>query len=152
VARFALIAPFVAAILLYAIAPLLARQVKAVVRHATAAGWRHVGEVREGDVPYFLAEESIDDYVEFAVDAVQVFPVFLLPIVGAIYAFSTAIPAAVSVSLLLVTIMLAIGVNAWISSVPPADYVSRKWRGYAVLPLIGMVFNGVALVLVLAFS
>lgn len=151
-ARFALVAPFVAAILLYVIAPLLARQTKAVVRHAIAAGQRHVGEVREGDVPYFLAVESINDYIEFAADAVQVFPVFLLPVVGAVYAFSSAVPAPVSVSLLLVAIVLAIGVNAWISAVPPADYVSRKWHGYPLVPLIGIAFNIVALALVLAFN
>jgi hypothetical protein len=151
-ARYALVAPFVAAILLYAVAPLLTMQAKAIVRYAIAAGRQHVSEVREGDIPYYLAAESIYDYIEFTADVVQVFPVFLLPIVGAVYTFSSAVPTPVSVTLLFVAIVLAIGVSAWVTSVTPADYVSRKWHGYPLVPLIGIAFNIIALALVLAFS
>jgi hypothetical protein len=111
-----------------------------------------VGEVREEEIPYYLTTESIDDYIDFAVDAVQVFPVFLLPIVGAIYAFSTSTPAGVSITLLLAAVVLAVGMNAWVTSSSPADYVSRKWHGYSLITLVSMLFNGVALVLVLVFS
>lgn len=111
-----------------------------------------MGEVREEDIPYYLTAKSIDDYIDFAVDAVQIFPVFLLPIVGAIYAFSTSTPAGLSVTLLLAAVVLAVGMNAWVTSSSPAEYVSRRWRGYSLITLIGILFNAVALVLVLAFS
>jgi hypothetical protein len=151
-ARFDLVAPFTAAIMFYAITPLLGRQVKAAVQRVIASGLRHVGEVREEDIPYYLSADSIDEYVDFAADAVQVFPVFLLPIVGAIYAFSSSTPAGVSVTLLLAAVVLAIGMNAWITSSSPTDYVSRKWHGYSPITLIGMLFNIVALILVLILS
>lgn len=150
--RFDLVAPFTVAIMLYTVAPFLGMQVKAAVRHVIASGLRHVGDVRAEDIPYYLSAESIDDYIDFAVDAVQVFPVFLLPIVGAIYAFSTATPAAVSVTLLLAAVVLAVGMNAWVTSSSPADYVSRKWHGYSLITLIGILFNAIALILVLLFS
>jgi hypothetical protein len=152
VARFDLVAPFTAAIMFYAITPLLGMQVKAAIRRVIASGLRHVGEVREEDVPYYLTAESIDDYIDFAVDAVQVFPVFLLPLVGAIYAFSTSTPTGVTVTLLLAAVVLAIAMNAWVTSSSPADYVSRRWHGYSLITLIGMLFNIIALVLVLVFS
>jgi hypothetical protein len=152
VARFDLVAPFAAAIMFCGIAPLIGMQAKAAIRRVIAAGARHVGEVRQEDIPYYLTAESIDDYIDFAADAVQVFPVFLLPIVGAIYAFSTSTPAGVSVTLLLAAVVLAIGMNAWVTSSSPADYVSRRWHGYSLIALTGMLFNGIALVLVLVFS
>lgn len=151
-ARFDLVAPFAAAIMLYAIAPFLAVQVKSAVQRVIAAGHRHVGEVREDEIPYYLSAESIDDYVDFAIDAVQIFPAFLLPIVGSVYAFSTATPTGVCITMLLVAVILAIGVNAWVLSSAPADYVSRKWHGYSLITIIGIVFNGIAMALVLAFS
>jgi hypothetical protein len=152
VARFDLVAPFAAAIMLYAVAPFLGMQVKATIRRVIASGRPHVGEVRDDDIPYTLSAKSIDDYIDFAADAVQIFPVFLLPIVGVIYAFSTTTPAAVSVTLLLAAVVLAVGMNAWVTSSSPAAYVSRKWHGYSLITLIGMAFNGIALVLILIFS
>jgi hypothetical protein len=151
VARFELVAPFAAAIMFYAIAPLLGRQVKAAIRRVIASE-RKPGDEPPGTIPIYLAPESIEDYIDFAVDAVQVYPVFLLPIVGAIYAFSASTPAGLSVTLLLAAVVLAVGMNAWVTSSSPVDYVSRRWHGYSLITLIGMVFNAVALVLVLALS
>jgi hypothetical protein len=73
-------------------------------------------------------------------------------ILGAIYAFSTSAPAGVSVTLLLAVVVLAVGMNAWVTSSSPDDYVSRKWHGYSLITLIGILFNSIALVLVLIFS
>lgn len=151
-ARFDLVAPFTAAIMFYAIAPLLGRQVKAAIQRVMASERQHGDEVPPGTIPIYLAPESIEDYIDFAVDAVQVYPVFLLPIVGAIYAFSASTPAGLSVTLLLAAVVLAVGMNAWVTSSSPVDYVSRRWHGYSVITLIGMAFNAVALVLVLALS
>jgi hypothetical protein len=151
-ARFDLIAPFVAAIMFYAVSPLLCLQTKSAIRRVIESGAKHVGSSQDGDTPYYLTAESIDDYIDFAMDAVQVFPAFLLPIVGSIYTFSGAVPPGLSVCLLLAAFVLAIGMSAWITSTPPADYVSRKWRGYSILTILGVAFNAVAISLVLLFS
>jgi hypothetical protein len=150
--RFDLVAPFAAAIMLYAVAPFIAMQVKSAVRRVIASGLQHVERRRDGEIPYYLSVESIDDYVDFAMDAVQVFPAFLLPIVGSIYTFSSGAPTGVSVTLLLAAVILAVGVNAWMTSSSPADYVSRKWRGYSLITLIGIAFNIIAMALAIFFS
>jgi hypothetical protein len=54
--------------------------------------------------------------------------------------------------LLLAAVVPAVGVNAWVTSSSPTDYVSRKWHGYSLITLIGILFNSIALVLVLIFS
>lgn len=151
-ARFDLIAPFIAAIMFYAIAPLLANHTKVTVRRVIDSGQRHVGGSYEDKIPFNLAAESIEDYVDFAMDAVQVLPAFLLPIVGSVYTFSTATPTGLSVTLLLAAVVIAMGLSAWIMSTAPANYASRKWHGYSVVTLVGSVFNAVAIALVLGFS
>jgi len=138
--------------MLYLIAPLLAMHVKSAVRRVIASGLRHVGETRDEEIPYYQSVESIEDYVDFAIDAVQIFPAFLLPIVGSIYTFSSTTPTGISVILLLAAVILAVGVNAWVISASPADYVSRKWHGYSLVTIIGVVFNSLAMILVLAFG
>ena len=103
-ARFDLVAPFVVAIMFYAVAPLLCLQTKAAIRRVIESGAKHVGSPRDDNTPYYLTAESIDDYLDFAMDAVQVFPAFLLPIVGSIYTFSSSTPAGLSVCLLLAAV------------------------------------------------
>jgi hypothetical protein len=150
--RFDLIAPFIAAIMFYAISPLLCLQTKSAVRRVIESGAKHVGSPQDGNIPYYLTVESIDDYIDFAMDAVQVFPAFLLPIVGSIYTFSSATPSGLSVCLLLASFVLAIGMSAWITSTAPADYVSRKWRGYSLISIFGVAFNAAAISFVLLLS
>jgi hypothetical protein len=150
--RFDLIAPFAAAILIYFIAPLLSSQVKSVIRSAISEGRLHVGLVAENEIPYYLAPPSIEDYVEYAMDAVQVFPACLLPIIGSIYAFGSGIPTGVSASILVLALVATIAMSAWIMSRPAPDYVSRKWHGYSIISLLGVIINIIGIILTLLFA
>lgn len=150
--RFDLVAPFAAAVLIYSIAPLLSKQVKSAVRSAISEGRLHVNMVTEDDIPYYLAPPTIEDYVEYAMDAVQVFPTCLLPIVGAVYAFGNGLPTEVSVSILILTMVAAIAMSAWIMSRSASDYVSRKMYGYSIISLLGVAINIAGILLVLIFA
>lgn len=147
---FDLIAPFLAAILLYSVSPLLCRQVKRTIHAEIAEGRLHVNPAKEEDIPFYLAPPSISDYVEYAFDAVQVFPTLLLPVVGAIFGFSNGVTPVASVGFLVFVCILAAAMSAWITSKPSSEYVSRKWLGYSIMAIIGVVVNiaGIALSLI----
>jgi hypothetical protein len=150
--RFDLAAPFAAAILIYLIFPLLSRQVQSVVNGAISEGRVHAGPIMEDNIPYYLAPPSIEDYVEYAMDAVQVFPTFLLPIVGSIYTFSNGVPREISVTILILVVVVMIAMSAWIMSQSPSNYVSRKWLGYSIITLFGVIVNIASMTLTLLFA
>jgi hypothetical protein len=147
-----LAAPYAVAIVLYLMAPRLTGLVKFAVSAAIAKGRAGLADVRETEIPYYLMPEMIDDYVEYATDVAQVFPALLLPIVGAVYGFSGGIPAPVSVTFLLVACLAAIAMMAWLISLPPSDYVSRKWSGYSLLTVAGIALNLAGMALALALG
>lgn len=147
-----LAAPYVVAIALYLISPQLTGGVKFAVAAAINQGRVGVPDVSDAEIPYYLTPDMIADYVEYAADAAQVLPAVLLPIVGAVYSFSSGIPAPVSVSFLLLACLAAIAMTIWLIKLPPSDYVSRKWSGYSVLSAAGIALNLVGMALALALS
>lgn len=149
---FDLIAPFGAGILIYLISPLLSLQVRSAIDRAIADGREHVTVAVDDKIPYYMTPASISDYVEYAIDAAQVFPVMLLPIVGSVYAFSAGVPTPVALSFLFTACVMAVGMTSWMVIRSPSDYVSRKWLGYSIISLIGMGVNVAGMVLVLAFN
>ena len=84
--------PFVAAILFYLTSPLIIEQVKRALKGEIAEGRAHVPRLHTESIPYYLIPSAISDYAEYAMDAVQVIPSILLPIVGAIYALGSGVP------------------------------------------------------------
>jgi hypothetical protein len=145
-------APFVVAMMLYVVSPLLSRQVMKAVSGQISGGRAYVQSFAEGVVPYYLTPESVSDYVEYALDAIQVFPGVLLPIIGAVFALTSGVPTAIALSFLIVTCIVALGVDAWILTQSAPDYVSRKWHGYSVMTLIGLSINAVGLGLTVTFG
>jgi hypothetical protein len=150
--KFDQISPYGAAILIYLIFPLLSLQVKSTINSVIADGRSHVSTIVDSDLPYYLTPSSINDYVDYAIDAAQVFPVMVLPIVGAVYGLSTGIPAAVTLSFLFVACVLAVAMTAWIVTRSPSDYVSRKWCGYSIITLAGVAVNVIGMILALVFG
>jgi predicted tellurium resistance membrane protein TerC len=149
--NFILAAPFLVAIGLYLLSPLTTNLVVGAVVAAIDKGRAIAGKVDETQVPIYLAPETISDYVEFAADGAQVIPAIVLPIVGAIYAFSS-VPAPADVSLLIAAFFVAIGMLAWMLTRPAAEYVSLKKYGFSLLTVVGVAFNlaGMSLALALA--
>jgi hypothetical protein len=147
-----LVAPYAAAIILYLIAPLLSRLVLFAISAVIAEGRNRVGDVQDQEIPYYLMPNVISDYVEYAMDAIQVIPALLLPVVGAVYGFAGGVPSPVSLSFLIVACVTAIALMAWILNKPPSDYVSRKWHAYSIITVGGILLNVVGIVLSLTLS
>lgn len=146
-----LAAPYVAAVLVYLLGPSLSELARKSISGEIDRARVASSLPDEEQVPYYLAETVILDYVEYATDLAQVIPVVLLPILGALYGFSS-IPAPVAISILVVVFLVAIGMLAQMLIRLPVKYVSRKWRGFSVLTLTGIALNLVAMALTLSLS
>jgi hypothetical protein len=149
--NFILIAPYLVAIGLYLLAPLTTKLVVCAIAAEIDRGRAIAGMVDEEQVPLYLSAKSISDYVEFATDAAQVIPAIVLPVIGAVYGFSS-VPAPADISLLIVAFFVAIGMLAWMLTKPSPDYVSLKRNGFSRLAVIGIAFNLIALSLVLSLT
>lgn len=147
-----LAAPYTAAIILYLITPLLTRLILSTISAVIAQGRNRVTGIREKQIPYYLMPDVISDYVEYAMDAVQVLPALLLPIVGAVYGFAGGVPSPVSLSFLIIACLAAIAMMSWILNEQPSDYVSRKWHSYSIITAGGILLNTVGIALSLGLS
>jgi hypothetical protein len=147
-----LAAPYAFAILLYLIGPLLTGLVQLSVSSVINQGRANDPNVNWQEVPDYLMPTTIGQYVEYATDAAQVIPALLLPIVGAVYGFSSGIPAPVGVTFLIIAFIAAIGMLAWLTRALPAVYVSHKRFGYSILSIAGIALNLIGMSLALAFG
>lgn len=146
---FGLVMPFAAAILLYLVSPFLTRQAQRVlVGQIAESQVRSRPPDNPADTPYYLAVPAIEDYVEYVADLVQVAPAALLPIVGALFSLSQGGDPVFPLGFLTVVAVLSIGLIAWVGGQDAAVYVSRKWFGYSVVSLVGMLMNLAGLVVV----
>jgi hypothetical protein len=147
-----LVIPYVAGILLYLIAPLLSRLVLNIVSGVIARGQKDVPGIREENIPYYLSPKQIGQYLEYAMDVIQVIPALFLPIVGAVYGFSGGIPAPISLTFLTAACVAAFAAMAWILGEAPSDYASRKWHRYSVVAIGGIALNLIGMALSLSFG
>jgi hypothetical protein len=85
-------------------------------------------------------------------DAVQIFPLTILPIAGAIFTFSSAVTRNVAVFILIICVIGAIGLNAWVLKTDAPTYVSRTWHGYSIITGVGATIDVICLMLVLVGS
>jgi hypothetical protein len=118
----AAVVPFVAAIALLLISPLLAAKVKAVVH----------GKIVE--------------------DLVQILPLTLLPVTGAVFAIAVHVPSGLAVEYLRLAVLAAIALEAWVVAQPAGKYVTRGLFGYSVSTVIGIVSNLLGLAMILVYG
>jgi hypothetical protein len=135
-------APFILSALFYALSPEVSRLVKDRVS-SLISGSQSLVDGKPAGVPSTLSPEYIRDYIEYAIDAAQSFPTFILPIFGFIFAISEGInPIAIIVLLAVgVPILIWIGIKVLLEN--PISYVGRKHiRGrYSYLSVAGMLIN-----------
>jgi hypothetical protein len=103
-----------------------------------------------GSVPPHLSPEYIGDYVEYASDAVQVIPTFVLPVAGTLLALRLGLGPIGLALLLILGPPALIWIALRVLMVDPLSYVSRKYlKGrYTFLPVTGMATNLVAAAIV----
>lgn len=142
--------PFVAAIAVLLIYPLLAAKIKAII-HGQIADVANSLKVSRDEIPPHLKSECIGDYIEYAADAVQILPLTLLPVTGAVFAIAADIPSAIALGYLSIVILAAVAVEAWILSQAAERYVARDRLGYSVTTVVGIASNLLGLAMIVIY-
>lgn len=166
----AVLAPFLLAILFLLASPLLTKLAKQIVRaeinadsqaagqpvasqqeaEVIAAGQRASDPSRPSGavVPAAVAPETIADYIEHAVDVTGYLPATLLPVSGVIFALTADRLNPAAVALLFLFVFIAVIGWLWILTTSSQNYASRT-RGLsraAWVILLANVFSVVVLV------
>ena len=121
-----------------------------------AEGWISSEEAKSnvglGTPPYYLSPAQIEDYVEFAADAVQIVPAVTLTSVGIMLCFpdtmATWLAGAIYV---IISIILIVSDSGMYLSRPQA-YLARKFLGLSYVALGGLILNIAGIPLALAFN
>ncbi|MBV9012890.1 MAG: hypothetical protein JO272_12720 [Pseudonocardiales bacterium] len=144
--------PFLAAIALFLISPLLTAKVKVAVLTQIAEEAWHLN-VPEDKTPPQLTRESVDAYIEYAMDAVQIVPLTLLPVTGGVFAIAAHVPGPIALGYLSIAILAAVAVEAWVLSQPAGKYVSHRFvRYYSVVTATGIASNLLGLAMILIYG
>lgn len=142
--------PFAAAILLWAVAPLITTLTKNVVSGQIAREMYKHDELPWLPLP--TPFKQIDDYIEFAADAVQVIPAVSLPVVGALVAAASNVSTITALLVAFMLIAVLITAICWVFSTSASDYASRGFGGYSVVTIVGIASNGAAIAVIMVFG
>lgn len=144
--------PFLAAIALFLISPLLTAKVKVAVLGQIAEGAMKHG-VTEDQIPPHLSYQCVDAYVEYATDAVQIIPLTLLPVTGGVFAIAAHVPSQIALGYLGIAIIAATAVEAWVLSRPAGIYGSHRLiKYYSVVTAAGIASNLLGLAMILVYG
>jgi hypothetical protein len=144
--------PIAAALVLFILSPLLTAKVKRVLAGQIAMDSASHGVTSSTPIPPHLTPSSIGDYVEYTADVVQIIPLTFLPVFGAIFAISSNVPRTLALAVLGLTVIVAVGLDAWLITCSTADYVSRKRFGYSLVTAVAIASNALCLAAVLVFG
>ena len=142
-------APFLAASILYAVAPELTRVARWRI-DSTISGAKPSAETTS--VPPHLSPAYIGDYVEYSVDVAQITPMLLLPLVGVLVSWHLGLNPGIAWTVFAVTFIILMIVTILFLRKDPIKYASKKLFGrYPLLQMVGIAVNLVAAGLVGAF-
>jgi hypothetical protein len=79
-----------------------------------------------------VALGNIEDYVDFAADPVQVWPLASLPVTDAEFAITGRIASQASPTILVGTVIITVVLDAWISTRAPHEYASHEFLGLTI--------------------
>ncbi|MET9526237.1 hypothetical protein [Streptomyces coeruleorubidus] len=143
---------FVAAIVVYLFSPILTWRAQEAILGAIARSRGALKQVPPPDPPGHLTNPFIKNYVAFAIDAAQVVPAIILTGVAVILAVPNDWSPSAAALLLVLVLLVIIAVDAYILSVDPQQYSEKKWAGYSLVSLVGIVINLVGVTLVAIFD
>ncbi|YCK83037.1 hypothetical protein M1D89_07340 [Arthrobacter sp. D3-18] len=141
--------PFIVAIFFILIAPKIVTRVSKTIQGQITQDRDRWNVSPDAEVPPHLSPKAINDYIEYAADAVQIFPATLLPIVGAVFTISNNGATWLNMSLLILVVLLAIGLDVMVATRSTADYVSRRKYGYSVGAIVALLSNLLGLIVVI---
>jgi hypothetical protein len=141
--------PFLAAIVLFLVSPVLVagakRQVAAWIAESQPDRPPH-----PTTIPDYLAPEQIDVYVEYAADIAQIVPAITLTGVGVVLALPASISPVGAAAVMLLMVLLLVLTNHAVLAMSPHRYVRRKVLGISPVNATGIAVNAVAVLVVLA--
>jgi hypothetical protein len=144
-------APFILAIVFLLIAPSLIAKVETAVIGQTASVAQDL-HIDTECIPPHLNDESIKTLIDYAADAVQIVPITLLPVTGALFAVATKVPNIIALGYLLVSVIVAVVMDAWVLSQSAGRYVSRTHKRYSVVTIVAIVSNLLGLAMVILYT
>jgi hypothetical protein len=142
-------APFLAASVLYAIAPEFTKVARWRIDN-TISGIKTPTETTS--VPPHLSAAFIGDYVEYSIDVAQITPMLLLPLVGVLVSWHLGLDPGIAWVVFAGMFIIVVIVTILFLKQDPIKYVSNKLFGrYPLLQAVGLIVNLVAAGLVGAF-
>lgn len=146
--------PILVAILFIVISPLLVARVKRTVQAQISADAEKLGIPQGVTVQLPLTPTAIDDYIDYAADAIQILPVTLLPIIGAVFAVSKHTVSMWAFAFICFVFVVALALEVYILVTSTSDYVSRRFLRFSVVAWVALISNiiGLVIVLITAFA
>lgn len=141
--------PFIGAILFILISPMLVTRVKKTVQAQILEDKERLRIPRDAEVPPPLTPKAVNEYIEYATDAIQILPATLLPVIGAIFTVSNNGASELTIGLLCLMFLVflaAVAMDLGVTISSTADYVSRKFHGYSIAALVALASNVLGLV------
>lgn len=144
--RFLAMAPFLAAFVLYALSPELNKVARWRIEGTVSGAKMATGSI---SVPPHLSAGYIGDYVEYGIDAAQIVPMLLLPLVGVLVSWHLGLAPGIAWTVFACSLVIAVTVTIIFLRRDPVAYVSKKlFARYTLLSATGVGINFVAAVLV----
>lgn len=142
--------PFLAAIAFVALSPQLVARVKRAIRTQISEDRARLGIQPDTYVQPQLSPKEIDEYLDYTADAIQILPVSLLPVLGAVFAISKDSTSVPNLLYLGVAVIVAIVLDVLVLNRSTSDYVSRKRWGYSIVAWVAFLSNIAGLFVVLS--
>ncbi|MGJ0385394.1 hypothetical protein [Paenarthrobacter nicotinovorans] len=140
--------PFVAAIAFILISPQLVAKVKKTIRAQVSRDRDSLAIPRDALEQPPLSLSAVNDHIDYAADAIQIFPVILLPVFGAVFESSKNGGSSAGSIYLCIAVLAAISLEAWVLNKSTADYVSRKFLRVSVVAWVALASNLAGLAIV----
>jgi hypothetical protein len=145
--------PIVASLLFLALLPVFTKRATKTIGREIVENMKRQGFPADTPIPPSVDPKVVtDEYIVYAIDSVQLIPATLLPILGAVFTIFSTLNPVVTLSVLALTIIVAIALDSWIISTSASDYVSTQRRGYSIATSVAMISNAISVALILSFG
>ncbi|MEV6494510.1 hypothetical protein AB0M20_38690 [Actinoplanes sp. NPDC051633] len=138
--------PFLAAILLLLVNPLLTSRARKEVKTWIDRS-KPYAQAKDEAIPDYLSEKVVLDYVVYAADAVQIVPAIVLTAVGMVLALPGISPL-VGAGVMLVVVLAIVWLDTRVSMMSPSAYFRQKVAGVSLVAGVGIVVNTAGLAVV----
>ena len=145
------ILPFGLAICFIALSPLFTRRAKKYIEGQIREDAAKAGR-NPDNFPPEVAVGTVKDYIDLAADSVQLWPLTLLPLTGALFAITGNIASNAALTILVGIVIITIALDAWMLTRAPQEYASRRLARLSIASVIQIIGNVLSIALLWIFS